>query len=60
MEYIILIIDMSLIYLNYWMFGNSFKSHENILFYIISIVHKVGLLTKVNFLNTFLKNNKHY
>ncbi len=47
MEYFTLFIDFFLIYLNYWMFDNSFKSHENILFYIVHITHKVGLFSKV-------------
>jgi len=53
LEYFSLFVDFSLIYLNYWMFNNSFKSHENILFYIVHITHKLGLFTKVI---TFLLN----
>ena len=48
MEYFTLIIDFFLIYLNYWMFNNSFKSHENVLFYIVHIAHKVGLMSNVS------------
>jgi len=47
LEYFSLFVDFSLIYLNYCMFNNSFKSHENILFYIVHITHKLGLFTKV-------------